>query len=310
MNLRTLRVAALALLCALAWAAESATASAELSAGVPVLRIGDAAALTLRYRWPAGTELLSLADPTLLFDGEQMLQLGPMQELRAGGSIERRWRLALLARSSGDWVLERPRLVLREQGRTVELLGDAVVLRVVSSGATTALELPAPAGLLASPRRVSPWWWLLAPAVVLALGGGAWWFLARRQLRPAVQPEESFALALASVPAAPDPATGAAVLAKALRAYCAAIFAIHAQAMTARELDRALRPQLPQERLRALTRLVERLEGLRWAPRDLEAATLKPLVDGARDWVLADTQRRHEAAETARRTGTGTGVSP
>lgn len=269
---------------------------AELTASPVAPVLGDEVTLVLTYRWPRDFTLVDAPDPVALFPDAAMTGLSPEADLRDGDQIVRRWRFALLAERSGPWALPQPVLVAHDAaGTRHRVVARAVVLDVDATTAEPDLaaaspllrrsDLPSEAADSGAALAIT-----VAALVVTAMAAGAWWW--RRREIVQAPPEEVFQRDLVGLGAVADGKQGGALLSAALRRYCGRVFAFDGLGSTTREVDRVLRSALTADGARACTRLLERLDQLRWAPGGLAPSALKPLVDGARDWVEQDTARR------------------
>jgi hypothetical protein len=283
-----------------------------LAAGEPALEwsvdrsqiaVGDSVVATLVQRWPAGWEPVGDPDPSPDLAGVFVADLPPAEVLDGGGERHRRWRITLVAVRSGAWALPRPELRLRSAtGALVTVTAPALTVQVgpealpVRLPATRALWTRPPAGI-----AHSPWPWIAGGLVLLAgIGALIWW--RRRRAAPPVPLIDRTRAALAAALAQPDTRAAASAVSLALRRHAGAVWDFDGAGATAREVAALLRrlgDAVPEEERRELLRILDGLDGLRWAPGDLDPERVRPWAESGRRWAEGVHDRLTQAAAVA-----------
>jgi hypothetical protein len=171
------------------------------------------------------------------------------------------------------------------------------------------VKLPAARPAWVRPAQPPPpsrrWWWIGGGAAALAVGCGLAWLLWRRRTPPPT-PAEVLAHDLAHAEAAGDGKELGARLSLALRRYAGVVYGFDGVGSTSRETAAWLRTAagVPADEGRALVRLLDRLDELRWSPGELDASQVRPLLSEARAWSDAvEARRTAETAAADRRPG-------
>lgn len=263
--------------------------------------VGDELRVHVRYRWPVGWTPAEEPRPARAFDaaGAFLVDVPAPQALQDGRHEVRTWELGVLATRSGTWKLPQPGLQVQDpDGRPHTASAPVVVLEV---GTESEPVEPAPASPLwytandPSARPAPIWPWLLGAvalaAVMLAL------LLRRREREPPLSPAERFSRDLHLARVSTDGKAAASALSQALRRYVGASYGFDGVGATTAELRVLLQPHLDAEARRRLLELLEALDAQRWAPEDLDNATIQPLIDRATAWVGAEEERRSAAAD-------------
>lgn len=295
-----LRCLVLLLLTFLATAAELKP-SVELTAAPAQCAVGESVVVTITYRWPHGWAVANEPDPTPGFR-EQFVTAAPPPVKSSTGAEERReFRLTLAATRSGAWLLPRPAFTATGPGGPVEAKAPEVIVQVGTDNAPP--RLPEPRPLLIRPPEAEAQsrlaWWLGGAGVLVAAAVGAYFYFRRHPAFSGPTPAEIFARDLALAAQAKEGKDAGTLLSLALRRFAGAIWKFDGPGQTTREMGFALRSaQVPEDESRALLRLLERLDDLRWAGGDLPVAEVQPLLDDGRGW-MANVQRRLDAEAEA-----------
>ncbi len=327
-----LRTAVLLLATAGAWAADAAPAPAtapaataapsarpleavavELSAVAPAINVGDPVAVTFTYRWPRAWTPVGPGsragepDPGAGLTGQFVTDLPPARRLASGDEERRVYTITLAALRSGPWEVPVPPFTVREtraDGSVADhaAAGTALLLQVGTEAAPP--QLPAPRAAWTRPASDASGRTMLlsAAAVLLAAAALTVALLLRRRALPPVQtPRQRFESDWEATRVAPDGKEAGARLSLALRRYSGAQFAFDGPGSTTRETAAALRGRIPEAEQRELVRLLDQLDGLRWAAEDLPATAVRPLMEGARAWCDGVQRRLDAEAEEAAR---------
>lgn len=272
----------------------------ELNATPTTVPVGSPVEVTVTYRWPAEWQV-EPPDPGAAFATSFVIDSPPPERWRTGQEAGERWRLRLLAQRSGAWALPQPTLRARHAGTTHEAQAPLVVIQV---GTEAAPVDPAPPRALwlsdDLPRDDAPWWIAAAVAAALALGLGAFaWWWPRRHVDPPTPPIRTLHEELDNALGGDGKEAGARV-SRALRRYCGDTFGFDGPATTARECSVRLRPPLPDDEHRDISRLLEQLDALRWAADDLGVSVVEPLRSQALTWAeRVQARLDRQAAEAA-----------
>lgn len=257
----------------------------ELSATPTTVPVGSPVEVTVTYRWPADWQV-EPPNPGPAFADAFVIDSPPPERWRTGQEAGERWRLRLLAQRSGAWALPQPQLRARHDGTTQDVQAPEVVIQVGTEAAPA--QPAAPRALWLSddlPADETPWWIAAAVAGVLAIGLGvlAWWW-PRRHVEPPVPPLRTLHEALGNALGGDGKEAGARV-SRALRRYCGDTFGFDGPATTARECSQRLRAPLADDEYRTISRLLDELDGLRWAADDLGVGSVEPLRSQALAWA-------------------------
>jgi hypothetical protein len=177
-------------------------------------------------------------------------------------------------------------------------------------------KLPEPMALRVRPPKPPEsdhrWWWL-GGSLGLAVAGVTVLLLLRRRAASAalVPPVDRFAAEVRRLAAVTDGKELGAGLSLALRRYAGEVYRFDGAGSTTREVAAQLaRTSHPEDERRALVRLLERLDDLRWAPGELDAAAVRPVSDDASAWVAQVERRLAAEAEAKKATGTAKPAAP
>jgi hypothetical protein len=147
---------------------------------------------------------------------------------------------------------------------------------------------------------------VLAVLVVVAL------LILRRRVRATIEvrAEDRFAAEIRRLQSASDGKDLGAGISLALRRYAGELYRFDAPGSTTREIAAVVAgDRFPADEARALVRLLERLDDLRWAPGELPAEQVRPLVEDATTWV-AQAERRLAAEAAVRQPPTANRQPP
>jgi len=274
--------------------ATAVTLNLTTSAAAPA--VGDQVTVTVSWAWPTGW---SVREPDVMADfaGEFVVEVPPAIRRTSGGLEYREQRLVLLARRSGAVNLPRPVLTATGPGGAVAVQAPAVLLTVGTGSATAALPAARPLVTGLSERApLSPWWWLLA--LLLVPVGVVLWRLTHRRLQgPPPSPAEIAARELMAAARLTEGKALAGAAGLALRRFAGAVWGFDGPGMTAREAIAMVRGKAQVDEAAAYARMLEVIDGTRWAPDDMALAPLTAVVDEAKTWVERVTARL--AAEAA-----------
>ncbi len=294
----------------IARSADAAPVSIELAAQPATANVGDTIQVTITYRWPVGWTAPE-PDPGAAFSSVFVTAAPPPQVVRAGGEERRVWRLSIAADHSGAWALPRPRFSARGPDGAVNAEAPEVIVQIGTDAAKPAL--PALRPLIerppTAPENSHRWWWLSA-AIVGAAGlavAALYWRRALAIAGPTAR--EIFTRDVAAVARASDGKEAGAALSLALRRYAGAVWGFDGAGATTREIAIALRGRAPDAEARGLARLLDHLDGLRWAADDLAVAAVVALVADATAWtdgvqtrLDAEAAAAQEAQRSAKKT--------
>ena len=276
----------------------------ELSAAPAEVAVGDPVTVTVTWTWPAGWQARRQPDPTEDFRTSFVTDAPPVQATHTAEGERRVVKVTLLAERSGAWALPRPTLIAAPAagGAPVTVEAPAVIVQVGSEAKPASLPDPIPLRirppLAVTAQRTG--WWIAGGAALLALAVLGLLLRRRAVAASAVPPADRFAHELGRLAAIADGRDLGGAISLALRSYAGAVFAFDAPGSTTREVAATLaRREHPEDERRALVRLLERLDDLRWAPGELPADTVRPLADEAGAWV-AGVERRLLAAAAAK----------
>lgn len=295
---------ALVLLTAVLHAADRPTV--ELSASPAEVAVGDPVTVSVTWTWPAGWQVQRQPDPTEDFRTSFVTDAPPVQATHTAEGERRVVKVTLLAERSGAWALPRPTLIaVPPTGEPVTVEAPAVIVQVGSEAKPASLPDPIPLRirppLAVTAQRTG--WWIAGGATLVALAALALLLRRRATAAAAVPPADRFSQELGRLAAIADGRDLGGAISLALRSYAGAVFAFDAPGSTTREVAATLaRREHPEDERRALVRLLERLDDLRWAPGELPADTVRPLADEAGAWV-AGVERRLLAAAAAAKAG-------
>jgi len=291
--------------------ANPASSTITVQAGAVVdhytVTVGDVVRMTVRVRAPLGatvnfpTGLDSLApvqalEPPLVSDGPDSSVVDRVAVYRLAA-----WDVGRQPIKLGDVVVQ------SEDGdRDVALTLPVLFVRSVLP-ADSALRVPKPVRDLLPVRAPIPWWWwALAAAAALIIGLGIWWWRRRRR-RAAGPTGDPFADAQAAfvrierlkLPEAGEPGRHAALMTDVVRRYLAGRHESASLSHTTFELLGALRAvaTVPFDQLR---RLLDEVDGVKFAAAPVTAQRARELGDLARTIVRDEHARTTAAAEQAR----------
>lgn len=287
--------------------------SVDLSAAAPATNVGDPVAVTFTYRWPRAWTPVGPGsragepDPGAGLTGQFVTDLPPARRLGSGDEERRVFTITLAALRSGPWEVPVPPFTVREtraDGSVADhaAAGTPLLLQVGTEAAPP--QLPAPRAAWTRPASDAGGRTMLLSAGAVLLVAAALTvalLLRRRALPPAQTPRQRFANDWDAAGAAPDGKEAGARLSLALRRYSGAQFAFDGPGSTTRETAAALRGRIPEAEQRELVRLLDQLDGLRWAAGDLPATAVRPLMEGARAWCDGVQRRLDAEAEEAAR---------
>ncbi len=275
----------------------------ELSAAPAQVAVGDPITVTLSWSWPAGMTVVTEPDPAVDFHDCFVTNVPPVQATRTGEGERRSVKLTLIAATSGAWALPRPKLTVAGTGGPVTTQAAAVIVQVGTEAKPPVLPDPVPPRVRPSAAETPShraWW--IGGGAALAVGLIALvLFLRRRAVAAvAVPPAERFAAELRRLQAITDGKDLGAGLSLALRRYVGEVFRFDGAGATTRELAALLtRVSQPDDERRVLIRLLERLDDVRWAPGELDAATVRPVADEAAAYVAQVERRLAQPAPAA-----------
>lgn len=274
----------------------AADVAVELTAKPINPAVGDPVQLEVTYRWPRGW--IGSPDPTRELAGLFVTAAPPAEDRSSGGGNVRIHRFTILAERSGAVALPRFAFAASERSdrEPVQAKAPEVVLQVGTGNAAPVLPVARPAWTIPPPedRPTTPWWvWALIGGAVAVLMGGVIWFALRRRIHQ-ITPEERFASELARTRALGDARDRAAALSLALRRFAGAAYGFDGVGATARETATLAATRAPESEAVPLTRLLDRLDGLRWTPDQLAAESLAPIETDADDWGRALAARLAE----------------
>jgi hypothetical protein len=283
-------------------AAEDPAFAVALSASSDHVEVGDPLTVTVTYRWPAGWRVVTPdgePDPARDFLDTFVTNLPPPQRHSSGQEERRVFTITLAAQRSGAWELPRPTLTVMTPEGSRSSVASPVIVQVGTEARPPALPAARPAWTAAQAPEAAAgaWWWLAIPAVLAA--GAVALGLLRRHQRVAVQtPWQRFADDWQAAAAAADGKEAGARLSLALRRCLGTVYRFDGPGSTTREAASHLRGKLGDDEHRELVRLLDQLDGLRWAADDLPPSAVRPLLDHGRAWTTA-VERRLVAAELA-----------
>lgn len=301
LHCRVLHGLALLLCCVATDAAAEPTMT--MAATPAQVDIGREVTVTLAYAWPAGWTVVAEPDPGRDFAALFVTSFPPVERITTGEGEERRWALTVLAPTSGAWSLPRPTLTVRAPDGT-EHVAQAPEVLVQVGTANAPPQLSAARALWTRPETVADddragWRWLaLAIGATLAIAL-ALILLRRRRAESGPTAHARFHAALDGVRSAGDGKEAGARLSLALRAFAGATWRFDGAGSTTRELAHLLRTRAPDGEARAVVRMLDELDGLRWSAGQLPAAQVAPLVDEARSWANGVQHRLDDEARAA-----------
>jgi hypothetical protein len=284
----------------------------ELSAAPAEVAVGDAVTVTMTWSWPSGWQVQSQPDPAVDFRDCFVTDAPPVAITRTAEGERRSVRLQLLAQRSGAWALPRPTLVAQGPAGAVTIQAAPVIVQVGTEAAPP--KLPEAIAPHVRPPPAPPterWGWWIAGAI-LALLVLSILLVLRRRARATVEvrADERFAAEIRRLQSAADGKDLGAGISLALRRYAGELYRFDAPGSTTREIAATVTAgRFPADESRALVRLLERLDDLRWAPGELPAEQVLPLVDDATAWV-AQAERRLAAEAAARQPPTANRQAP
>lgn len=277
----------------------------EMSATPAETEVGKTVLVTVTYRWPAGWSVEPKPDPAPDFRDAFISAMPLPQDTVTAEGARRVVALTLTATRSGAWALPRPTLTAyapKGPKGPLTITAEPVIVQVGTSAAPA--KLPPPIGLRLQAPLVAQarWPWLVGGGVIaLSLLAVALLIMLRRRHAAAsvpLTPAQAFTRDVDAAQAATDGKDLGAQLSLALRRYCGATWRFDGGGSTVREVAATLgRRQLPDDERRALQRLLERLDELRWSPAELPADQVRPLIADAANAVA--TVERRLAAEAA-----------
>jgi hypothetical protein len=279
----------------------------EVAAQPATVAIADQLTVTVTYRWPHGWTVETPnhePDPAPAFAHEFVTSFPPALSSTTGEEERRTFRLSVMANHSGSWELPRPTLAVRGPAGRRDLIAAPVIVQVGTEARPAELPPPRPQWvrpLTDDGARARPWLWLAA-----VLAAGALTVLALWRRRAAAAAPTPFAVLLDDLRAATATGDGkeaGARLSLALRRYVGSQFSFDGPGSTTRETAAVLRGRLPEDEHRALLRLLDQLDGLRWSPGELAISALMPPAEAARSWC--DQLQRRLDAEAAERAAAG-----
>lgn len=264
------------------------------------LAVGDELELRLTYRWPADWPVLVEADPARDFAELRLTAVEQRDARRFADRQESIWQVAVLVERSGAWELPTPRLVLQGPDGPVRASCEPLLLQVGLPDGEPPLEEAR--GLWTRPpidleQPLSPWWYLGGAAVLLAGLVVGWWYWRRPPAATAVAAETVARQALARARQAGDGKQAAGIISLALRRYCGVAWAFDGVGATAAETISHITGRATDTERQDLRKLFHDLDGLRWAPGELTAATVGPYVDQALGWLERVAERLRQEAE-------------
>ncbi len=292
---------ALVLCCICSLTGVDAAPAITLTTSAAAPAVGDKVTVTVAWSWPSGW---SVREPEVMADfaSEFVVEVPPVIRRTSGGMEHREQRLVLLARRSGAVHLPRPVLTATGPGGAVAVQAPAVLLTVGAGSATAALPAARPLVTGQSERMPrSPWWWLLTLVVIPA--GLLLWRLTHRRLQgPPPTPAEIAARELIAAARLTDGKAMAGAAGLALRRFAGAVWGFDGPGATAREAITRVRGKAQVDEAAAFGRMLEVIDGTRWAPDDMALAPLTAVLDEARTWIERVSARlAAEAAVTTER---------
>ncbi len=285
----------------------------EMSATPAETEVGKTVLVTVTYRWPAGWSVEPKPDPAPDFRDAFISAMPLPQDTVTAEGARRVVALTLTATRSGAWALPRPTLTANGPHGPLTITAAPVIVQVGTSAAPAKLPPPIGLRLQAPPVAQARWPWLVGGGVIALslLAVTLLIVLRRRQATASVllTPAQAFTRDVDAAQAATDGKDLGAQLSLALRRYCGATWRFDGGGSTVREVAATLgRRQLPDDERRALQRLLERLDELRWSPAELPADQVRPLIADAANAVA--TVERRLAAEAALTTPAISSASP
>ncbi len=285
----------------------------EMSATPAETEIGKTVVVTVTYRWPAGWSVEPKPDPAPDFRDAFISAMPLPQDTVTAEGARRVVALTLTATRSGAWALPRPTLTANGPKGPLTITAAPVIVQVGTSAAPAKLPPPIGLRLQAPPVTQARWPWLVGGGVIaLSLIAVTLLFILRRRHAAALiplTPAQAFTRDVDAAQTATDGKDLGAQLSLALRRYCGATWRFDGGGATVREVAATLgRRQLPDDERRALQRLLERLDELRWSPAELPADQVLPLVADAANAVA--TVERRLAAEAALTSASPSSASP
>ena len=287
--------------------------SVEMSASPASIALGDPCVVTITYRWPAAWPVRGDGpDPGPAFANEYITAAPPAVDARAGGQAQRTVQFTLCPWRSGPWELPRPAFTCDSPQGAVSARAPAVEV-AVGMGAQEPTP-PAPRPLRMRPPVAAPgtWWiYLAAGAVALVAIASVVALRQRRSIAMAITPWERLVTDLGHADRASDGKEAGALLSLALRRYAGAVWRFDGPGSTAREVAQMLRGRAPGDEARDLGRLLDGIDGLRWAAGDLPASAITTLSEDARAWTKrVQTRLDAEAAAAAAKGADKVGAKP
>ena len=278
----------------------------ELAAAPAEVAVGDAVSVTMTWSWPAGWQMQSQPDPAVDFRDCFVTDAPPVTITRTAEGERHSVRLQLLAQRSGAWALPRPVLVVHGPAGAVTIQAAPVIVQVGTEAAPP--KLPEAIAPHVRPPPAPPterWGWWVAGVAALLLATAVLLVLRRRARATAeLRADERFAAEIRRLQSAADGKDLGAGISLALRRYAGELYRFDAPGSTTREIAAAVAgARFPADEARALVRLLERLDDLRWAPGELPTEQVRPLLDDATTWV-AQAERRLAAEAAARQSST------
>ncbi len=277
----------------------------EMSLSRTAVNVGETIVVTVTYRWPAGTKLVTPdgePNPARDFANEFVTDLPPPQTFSSGQEERRVFTITLAAQRNGAWELPRPTLTVRQQNNTTSTVASPVYVQVGTDSAPASLPPPRPIWTRTeAPEEQSAlrWWWVVLIALILAAIAD---YLVKKQRKNITHktPWDVFYDDWQHAQAAGDGKEAGARLSLGLRRCLGTVFRFDGPASTAKEAVNFLRARLQDQEHRDLSRLLEQLDGLRWAADDLPAAAVQPLLENGRTWTTNLKHRLDAEAEAAK----------
>jgi hypothetical protein len=286
----------------------------ELTANRTALSIGETVVTTVTYRWPAGTTVVSPdgePDPARDFAQAFVTDLPPPQRFNSGQEERRVFTITIAAKRDGAWELPRPTLTIRTNQGTLSSVAPPVLVQVGKDSAPPQLPPPRPIWTRTkAPSDPTFAWWLLSVVLVLTAGVVALALVRRRTTIIQQTPWDHFYDDWQAASAAADGKEAGARLSLGLRRCLGTVFRFDGPAATAKETITFLRTRLQDHEHRDLARLLEQLDGLRWAADDLPPTAVRPLLESGRAFTNALKHRLDAEAEAAKQAKSTASSSP
>ena len=252
----------------------------ELTAQPAEVAVGDALTVTITYQWPASWTVEPKPDPSAEFRDTFVTAAPPARDTSTAESRRRVVTMTLAATHSGAWALPQPQLTAVGPHGAVTVTASPVIVQVGTSAAPA--HLPEPIAIrLQAPATVAtakPWWIVGAVTALVALIIAIFW---RRRITATADltAAELFAEETKRALGVSDGKDLGALLSLALRRYIGVIWKFDGAGSTVREVAATLvRCKVDDDERRALLRLLERLDDLRWSPAELPAEQVRPLL--------------------------------